>query len=87
MDMLNCPGTVKPHIISPAMKLMMEDFAEGDEDFLNQTPVANRVLLPKPPPTTIPITLPPLNLQVQTLQAPSTVKYNSNYICTLSLFI
>jgi hypothetical protein len=79
MDMLNCPATVKPHIVSPAMKLMMEDFAEGDEEFLNPTPIANRVLLPKLP-TTIPITLSPLNLPpVQSVSAPSTVKYESNY--------
>lgn len=78
MDMLNCPATVKPHIVSPAMKLMMEDFAEGDEEFLNPTPIANRVLLPKLP-TTIPITLSPLNLPpVQSVSAPSTVKYESD---------
>ncbi|XP_045171114.2 uncharacterized protein LOC123533523 [Mercenaria mercenaria] len=79
MDMMQCPGTVKPHIVSPAMKLMMEDFTEGDPEFSNPTPTptANRILLPKQT-VTLPITLPPLTLPVQSLPAPSTVNYEDD---------
>lgn len=91
LDMLSCKGRVKPHILSPAMKLMIDEIKESNKSAESspslQVWVTQNTRLPLPP-LSIPATLPTTAIKEEnTLPASKDVPQqgNSNAITTAGI--